>query len=124
MQRGASACARWGQCNVRAAAADEAEEQHSCRQTFDDRACITVMLEAMDILKKSKLDCQVIFCATVQEECGGGGARASVWNAKPDMAIAMDVCHAPTPGIKPFDAIDITKVSITCGPNIHPKMFK
>lgn len=60
----------------------------------------------------------------MQEECGGGGARASVWNAKPDMAIAMDVCHAPTPGIKPFDAIDITKVSITCGPNIHPKMFK
>lgn len=41
-------------------------------KTFDDRACITVMLEAMDILKKSKLDCQVIFCATVQEECGGG----------------------------------------------------
>lgn len=93
-------------------------------KTFDDRACVTVMLEAMDLLKKTKLDCRVVFCATVQEESGGGGARASVWNVKPDMAIAMDVCHAPTPGIKPFDAIDIGKVSITCGPNIHPKMFK
>lgn len=93
-------------------------------KTFDDRACVTVMLEAMDILKRVKLDCQVIFCATVQEESAGGGARASVWNAKPDMAIAMDVCHAPTPGVRPLDAIEINKVSITCGANIHPKMFK
>ena len=93
-------------------------------KTFDDRACITVMLEAMDILKKMKLDCQVVFCATVQEECGGGGARASVWNAKPDLAIAMDVCHAPTPGTKQFDTVPIEKVAITCGANIHPKMFK
>ncbi len=93
-------------------------------KTFDDRACIAVMLEAMDILAKRKLDCRVVFCASVQEECGGGGARAGAWNVHPDMAIAMDVCHAPTPGTKPLDTVELNKVSITTGANIHPKMFK
>lgn len=93
-------------------------------KTFDDRACIAVMLEALDILKSRKLDCRVVFCASVQEECGGGGATAGGYNIRPDMAIAMDVCHAPTPGTKPFDAIDIEKVAVTCGANIHPGMFK
>lgn len=47
-------------------------------KTFDDRACITVMLEAMDILKKSKLDCQVIFCATVRKNAAAA-ARAPAY---------------------------------------------
>ena len=37
-------------------------------KTFDDRACIVCMLEAMDILKNYKLHCNVVFCASVQEE--------------------------------------------------------
>ncbi len=93
-------------------------------KTFDDRACIAVMLEAMDILKKRKLDCRVVFCASVQEECGGGGARAGAWNIRPDMAIAMDVCHAPTPGARDMDTVAMDKVAITTGANIHPKMFQ
>ena len=93
-------------------------------KTFDDRACIAVMLRAMDILKKAKLDCRVVFCASVQEERGSIGAMGGTNLIKPDMAIAMDVCHAPTPGTKPGDAIEIEKVSIACGANLHPKMFK
>lgn len=93
-------------------------------KTFDDRACIAVMLKAMDILKDYKLNCRVVFAASVQEESGGGGAKAAPYNIKPDMAIAMDVCHAPTPGTKPGETVDIDKVSVACGANLHPGMFK
>lgn len=92
-------------------------------KTFDDRACIAVMLEAMDILKSRKLKCKVVFCASVQEESGGLGATTGGYNIKPDLAIAIDVCHAPTPGTKPFDTTDMDKVAVTMGANIHPKVF-
>jgi endoglucanase len=92
-------------------------------KTFDDRACIAMMLETMDILKSRKLNCKVVFCASVQEECGGGGAMAGGYNIRPDLAIAIDVCHAPTPGTKQFDTMDMDKVSAAYGANIHPKVF-
>ncbi|MBS1481345.1 MAG: M20/M25/M40 family metallo-hydrolase [Christensenellaceae bacterium] len=93
-------------------------------KTFDDRACIVCMLEAMDILKNYKLHCNVVFCASVQEESAGGGAKAGGYNIHPDMAIAMDVCHAPQPGAKPTDYVEFDKVSVCRGGNIHPKMFE
>ena len=93
-------------------------------KTFDDRACIVCMLEAMDILKNYKLHCNVVFCASVQEESAGGGAKAGGYNIHPAMAIAMDVCHAPQPGAKPTDYVEFDKVSVCRGGNIHPKMFE
>ena len=52
-------------------------------KTFDDRACIVCMLEAMDILKNYKLHCNVVFCASVQEESAGGGAKAGGYKMMP-----------------------------------------
>ncbi|HOG00184.1 MAG: putative aminopeptidase YsdC [Firmicutes bacterium ADurb.Bin248] len=92
-------------------------------KTFDDRACVAVMLEAMDILKSRRLNCRVVFCGSVQEESGGLGASAGGYNVKPDLAVAIDVCHAPTPGTKPFDTVEMDRVSVTTGANIHPKVF-
>lgn len=92
-------------------------------KTFDDRACVTMMLEAMDILKSRKLNCRVVFCGSVQEESGGLGAASGGYNIKPDIAIAIDVCHAPTPGTKQFDTVELDHASITRGGNIHPRVF-
>ena len=100
------------------------KNEYIAGKTFDDRACIVCMLEAMDILKNYKLYGNVVFCASVQEESGGGGAKAGGYNVNPAMAIAMDVCHAPQPGAKPTDYVEFDKVSVCRGGNIHPRMFE
>ena len=43
-------------------------------KTFDDRACVTSMILAMEELQNYDLPCTVEFCATVQEEVGSFGA--------------------------------------------------
>lgn len=93
-------------------------------KTFDDRACVVAMLYAMELLKNVKLNCNLIFCGSTQEEGPNFGATCGSWNTDPDMAIAIDVCHAPQPGAKPTDYVEFDKVSITCGSNVNPKMYK
>ncbi|MEG1548677.1 MAG: M20/M25/M40 family metallo-hydrolase [Clostridia bacterium] len=89
-------------------------------KTFDDRALVVSMMEAMDILSHYKLNCTAIFCASVQEEKGGLGAFTGTYNANPDIAIAVDVCHAPTPGTDEFRTAPMDKVIFTRGSNLHP----
>ena len=93
-------------------------------KTFDDRALVTAMIEAMDILSKRKFDCTVVFCATVQEERTGFGSKSGTFEIDPDMGIAVDVCHAPTPGTEPLDTVDMDKIAVTRGSNLHPKMVE
>lgn len=100
------------------------KNQRIAGKSLDDRSCIAVMLETMELLKKRRLDCQVIFCASVQEEFMSLGAMTGSWTTRPDMAIALDVCHAPTPGVKPLRATELEKVGISIGGNIHPKLFE
>ena len=92
-------------------------------KTLDDRALILVMLKMMEELKHYRLDCSVVFCASVQEERSGVGAMTGAFGLHPDMAIAIDVHHGITPGCKPFEAYPMDKVIITKGSNIHEKMF-
>ncbi|MBE5785346.1 MAG: M42 family metallopeptidase [Clostridiales bacterium] len=93
-------------------------------KTFDDRACVVAMLYAMELLKNTRLNCNLVFCGSTQEEGMNFGATCGAWNIEPDMAIAIDVCHAPQPGAKPTDYMDFDKVSITCGSNVNPKMYE
>lgn len=93
-------------------------------KTFDDRALVTAMIEALDILSRRKFEGTAVFCATVQEERGGFGAKTGAFELNPDLAIAIDVCHAPTPGTDPLDTTEIEKVAITRGSNLHEKMVE
>lgn len=102
----------------------ELQNQRIAGKSLDDRACIAVMLETMELLKKRRLDCQVIFCGSVQEEKTGAGAITGARNSRPDLAIVLDVCHGLTPGVKAFRAIDLEKVGLATGANIHPKVFE
>ena len=92
-------------------------------KTFDDRACVVGLLEIMDILKNYKLDCNLVVCASVQEESHFEGGITATYRVNPDMGIAIDVCHAPQPGAKPTDYTAFDTVAIGRGGNIHPKMF-
>ncbi len=89
-------------------------------KTFDDRALVVAMLEAMDILARRKLDCTAVFCASVQEERGGIGAITGTHAVDPDIGIAADVCHAPTPGTKDIETAPMDNVCFTRGSNLHP----
>jgi putative aminopeptidase FrvX len=92
-------------------------------KTMDDRAHVAVMLRAMELLSKIKLECTVVFCATVQEERGGIGALTGSYSVEPDIAIAIDVCHGKIPGATVYDSFDMEKVVLTRGSNVHPKVL-
>jgi endoglucanase len=92
-------------------------------KSFDDRALVVCELLAMEKLAKRKLACTAIFCATVQEERGSFGALTAAYGIDPDLAIAMDVTHAPTPGADSLDTTELGKLALTTGGNIHPKVY-
>ena len=93
-------------------------------KSLDDRALVACMLEVADILRNRVLNCSVVLCASTQEECGGPGANVAAYSVNPDMAIVMDVTHAPQPGTDPISSVALNKVAILMGGNIHPKMYE
>ncbi|MDO4568344.1 MAG: M20/M25/M40 family metallo-hydrolase [Clostridia bacterium] len=93
-------------------------------KTLDDRALVACLFEVAELLANRKLNCSVILCASTQEECGGPGAGVAAYSAEPDMAIVMDVTHAPQPGADPQDCIALNKVALMMGGNIHPRMYE
>ncbi len=95
-----------------------------CSKTLDDRAQVACLFQAMEHISRVKLNCTVVFCASVQEERGSIGASIGTYGIKPDMGIAIDVTHAPTPGVDPLDVCDMDKIELAKGGNIHPKLHK
>ncbi len=93
-------------------------------KSLDDRASVAALITAMKKLKSADLHADVYAVAAVQEEVGCRGAKTAIYGIEPDMAIAVDVTH----GITPDNSENAFKVgeglTISMGPNIHPKMAK
>ena len=70
-------------------------------RSLDNRMGAFVVLEALRLLSEEDgLSAEVVAVASVQEEIGLYGARASTYSLDPDAAIAVDVTHATdTPGV-------------------------
>lgn len=93
-------------------------------KSLDDRASIAAVLRVMENLGKIKLNADVYAVASVQEEVGGYGAMTAAFGIEPDLAVAIDVCHGITPD-NSYCAYEVgCGAVVTCGPNIHPKIFK
>lgn len=93
-------------------------------KSLDDRASIAALIKVMENLEKIKLNADVYAVASVQEEVGGYGAMTAAFGIEPDMAIAIDVCHGITPD-NSYCAFETgCGAVVTCGPNIHPAIFK
>lgn len=91
---------------------------------LDDRAGVAAIITVLKNLQRSVLDFDVYAVVAVQEEVGLRGAKASADGINPDIAIAVDVCHAITPD-NSKDAFQSGEgVIVTVGPNIHPKLSK
>ncbi|MHC1786900.1 MAG: M20/M25/M40 family metallo-hydrolase [Christensenellales bacterium] len=67
-------------------------------KTADDRACVAILYGAMALLRQMKHSADLYFVATCQEEIGSYGAGMTGYSVDPDFAVALDVCHAQTPG--------------------------
>jgi len=94
---------------------------------FDDKAGAFVVSETLKILSSKQSKAAIYGVATVQEEIGLRGARASAYNVSPDVAIAIDLTFATD-----FPSMDKRKIGdikigegpvIARGPNINPKIF-
>ena len=107
----------------------ELRDDKVAARAFDDRVGAFVIIEAMRLLEKKKLNDIAVFCVTtVQEELGLRGAITSSYGCNPHAGIAVDVDHAidyPTADIKRYGDLKIGDGPIIAkGPNINPVIFR
>lgn len=63
-------------------------------RAMDNHAGLAAMMLIMGMLNNSNTDYNIVFVASSQEELGGRGAIIAASNINPDIAIAIDTCHA------------------------------
>lgn len=70
-------------------------------KSLDNRASVTALILAMDLLKDEKLDCKAVFLFSAQEETGERGACVAGFDISPDEAIVVDCSFNATPNCPP-----------------------
>ena len=93
-------------------------------KTMDDRACVTMLVETAERLRKLQCDADVYFVGSTQEEVGSRGAKTAAYALDPDLAIAIDVDHATIPGSRPNTTVDLDSLCASIGPFLQPKLLK
>jgi len=74
-------------------------------KAWDDRVGCALFIQALEQLKDQKHPNTIYCVGTVQEEVGVRGAKTSVYNVNPDVAIILEVDIAgDVPGIKPEES--------------------
>ncbi|MCE1253839.1 MAG: M42 family peptidase, partial [Anaerolineae bacterium] len=92
--------------------------------SLDDRASIAAVTVCLSELQHVQHAWDVIAAATVQEEETFGGAYTSSFAVMPDIAVAIDVTFAKSPGVSDYNTFPLGKgVALGFGPNIHPAIF-
>lgn len=91
-------------------------------KTCDDRACVAMMFEALKRLKHLRHEADLYFVATSQEEVGSRGATTSAFALDPDYAVALDVCHADTPGAPATQTMKLDSLTASMGPYLQPML--
>ena len=91
-------------------------------KTADDRACVAILLGAMQRLTALRPTADLYFAATCQEEIGSYGAAMAAFGVDPDYAVALDVCHAKTPGAPDLHTKKLDALVASQGPYIHPML--
>ncbi|MEW5718580.1 MAG: M42 family metallopeptidase [Chloroflexota bacterium] len=90
-------------------------------KSFDDRAAVVCVAEALKSLATMKHAWDVYAVANVQEEVGFAGAITSTFQINPDVAVAIDVAHAEQPNASEVGTVPLGGgMGIAVGPNIHP----
>lgn len=66
---------------------------------FDDKACVSIILRAMDLLREKQLNWDVTAVFSTREEVGETGAMTASYALAPDAAIVLDVNFAIQPDV-------------------------
>ena len=98
----------------------ELQNGRAAVKTCDDRACVAIMLRAAELLKGMRHEADLYFVASSQEEVGSRGAMTAAYALDPDYAVALDVCHADTPGAPQGRTHKLDALVASMGPYIHP----
>ena len=94
-----------------------------CGKAMDDRACVAILLCALERLGNVKLSYDIYFMASVQEELGMRGAQPGAFGIAPEYCIALDVTHASTPDASGADTFPAgCGAVVDVGPNMNRKM--
>lgn len=94
-------------------------------KALDNRVSLAVMLGALGYLAAMRHTWDVYAVATVQEEYGLRGAKAAAYGVAPDLAMALDVTFADTPGVDDTETFAMDGgPTIGLGPNLHPGVVK
>lgn len=93
-------------------------------KALDNRIGVAVLALTLERLSRLSHAWDVFAVATAQEEVGMCGARTSAFGICPDLAIAIDVGFAMSPGVDAAQGVPMGKGPIVSfGPNIHPLVF-
>jgi endoglucanase len=89
--------------------------------SVDNRSSVAALTICLEELQKKSHAWDVWAVATVQEEVTYLGAYGSAFQIRPQLAIAVDVTHAKSPGINDWQTFPMGKgVGLGLGPNMHP----
>ena len=109
-----------GTPGVFARAAKRFGEDLICSKSLDDRSCFACIVRAAELLKDEKLNVDVYYMGSTQEEVGSRGAKTGAFAAAPDYAVIIDVGFAETPDCKNWET---KKLGAGCvigkGPNMN-----
>lgn len=93
-------------------------------KSFDDKACVAIMLETAKELKKISHKSSIYYAATAQEETGLRGAATASYKINPDVGIVLDVDFGKSPGMPP-ETCELGKGPIiSFGSRFNPKLIK
>ncbi|HOV25405.1 MAG TPA: M42 family metallopeptidase [Pseudobacteroides sp.] len=94
-------------------------------KTMDNRSGVAAVIGIMNMLSDIKLNNDIYFVATTQEEVGLRGAQVSSYAIDPDVAIVIDACHGDMPDCPKESVYPLGKgPAIGLGPNLHRKLTK
>ncbi|NLW02306.1 MAG: M42 family metallopeptidase [Clostridiaceae bacterium] len=95
----------------------ELKNNRMAGRSMDNRSSVAALVEMLKELKRIRHRDNVYAVATVQEESGLVGAFMTAWNLKPDLAIAIDVCHGDMPDAPSDESFPLGKgVAVAVGP--------
>jgi len=106
----------------------ELENDLICSPGLDDKAGLFIVMEALRLCARAKLNVALYSVSTVQEEVGLRGARTSAYAVDPEIGIAVDVTHAsdnPAVTNQKNSPCELGKgPGIYTGPNVNPVVEK
>lgn len=109
-----------GTAAVYASGVDELSDSVICGKALDDRSCVAIIINVMEILSDKDLNADIYCLISTQEELGTRGAITGTYGINPDYAIALDVTFASTPDSKKGEALEMRKgAAIGVGPNMN-----